>query len=110
MIHVNNFYGHCLVPGRFSGILCQPTRTVLNIKKKACMFHETVPSFVLVVGGWTHDDPSCLVEQFCPDYNEWRAAAHMLNNRGSVAVGTLDGKIYTVGGEDNVRCYSTVER
>lgn len=65
---------------------------------------------VVVVGGWTREDPSCLVEQFCPEYNEWRTAARMVNSRGSVAVGTLDGKVYTVGGEDNVRCYSSVER
>ncbi|KAM7391213.1 hypothetical protein PAMP_021917 [Pampus punctatissimus] len=65
---------------------------------------------MFVVGGWTQDDPSCLVEQFCPEYNEWRAAARMINNRGNVAVGALDGKIYTVGGEDKVRCYSSVER
>ncbi|KAK9522228.1 hypothetical protein VZT92_018705 [Zoarces viviparus] len=65
---------------------------------------------MFMVGGWTQDDPSCLVEQFCPEYNEWRAAAHMVNNRGKVAVGTLDGKIYTVGGEDHIRCYSSVER
>ncbi|KAJ4942102.1 hypothetical protein JOQ06_011971, partial [Pogonophryne albipinna] len=61
------------------------------------------------VGGWTQEDPSCLVEQFCPEYNEWRAAARMVNNRGKVAVGTLDGMIYTVGGEDHIRCYSSVE-
>ncbi|XP_042276477.1 kelch-like protein 20 isoform X1 [Thunnus thynnus] len=65
---------------------------------------------MFMVGGWTQKDPSCLVEQFCPEYNEWRKAAHMINSRGNVAVGTLDGKIYTVGGEDNVRCYSSVER
>lgn len=65
---------------------------------------------MLAVGGWTQDDPSCLVEQFCPEYNEWRTAARMVNSRGKVAVGTLDGKIYTVGGEDNIRCYSSVER
>ncbi|GAA6218660.1 kelch-like protein 20 isoform X1 [Lates japonicus] len=65
---------------------------------------------MFVVGGWTQDDPSCLVEQFCPEYNEWRTAARMVNNRGNVAVDTLDGKIYTVGGEDNIRCYSSVER
>lgn len=68
------------------------------------------PIVSLVVGGWTPDNPCCLVEQFCPEYNEWRAAASMVNNRGSVAVGTLDGEIYTVGGEDNIRCYSSVER
>lgn len=62
------------------------------------------------MGGWTQDDPSCLVEQFCPEYNEWRVAARMVNGRGNVAVGALDGQIYTVGGEDNVRCYSSVER
>lgn len=66
--------------------------------------------FVLAVGGWTREDPSCLVEQFCPEYNEWRTAARMISSRGSVAVGTLDGEVYTVGGEDNVRCYSSVER
>ncbi|XP_049907874.1 kelch-like protein 20 isoform X1 [Epinephelus moara] len=65
---------------------------------------------MFVVGGWTQDDPSCLVEQFCPEYNEWRTAARMVNSRGKVAVGTLDGKIYTVGGEDKIRCYSSVER
>ncbi len=69
-----------------------------------------MPCFVSVVGGWTQEDPSCLVEQFCPEYNEWKKAARMVNNRGSVAVGSLDGKIYAVGGEDNVRCYSSVER
>ncbi|TNN50705.1 Kelch-like protein 20 [Liparis tanakae] len=65
---------------------------------------------MFMVGGWTPDDPSCLVEQFCPEYNEWRAAARMVNSRGKVAVGTLEGQIYTVGGEDAVRCYSSVER
>ncbi|KAJ3604553.1 hypothetical protein NHX12_029293 [Muraenolepis orangiensis] len=65
---------------------------------------------MFVVGGWTPEDPSCLVEQFCPEYNEWRVAAPMVNRRGNVAVGTLDGKVYTAGGEDSLRCYSNVER
>ncbi|XP_047447188.1 kelch-like protein 20 isoform X2 [Mugil cephalus] len=65
---------------------------------------------MFMVGGWTQDDPSCLVEQFCPDYNEWRNAARMVKQRGHLAVGTLGGDIYTVGGEDSVRCYSSVER
>ncbi|XP_034396651.1 kelch-like protein 20 [Cyclopterus lumpus] len=65
---------------------------------------------MFMVGGWTQDDPCCLVEQFYPEYNEWRAAARMVNNRGRVAVGTLEGHIYAVGGEDAVRCYSSVER
>lgn len=64
----------------------------------------------LVVGGWTQEDPSCLVEQFCSEYNEWRTAARMLKNRGAVAVGTLSGQIYAVGGEDSIRCYNSVER
>ncbi|KAF3695474.1 Kelch-like protein 20 [Channa argus] len=64
---------------------------------------------MFVVGGWTQDDPSCAVEQFCPEYNEWRTATYMVNSRGQVAVGTLDGQIYTAGGEDKVRCYSSVE-
>lgn len=70
----------------------------------------SAPCSVPAVGGWTPDDPSCLVEQFCPEYNEWRAAPRMVNSRGKVAVGTLEGQIYTVGGEDAVRCYSSVER
>ncbi|CAN9512930.1 unnamed protein product [Ophioblennius macclurei] len=65
---------------------------------------------MFVVGGWTPDDPSCLVEQFSPEYNEWRMAARMVHSRGGMAVGTLDGKIYTVGGEDTIRCHSSVER
>ncbi|XP_059193672.1 kelch-like protein 20 [Centropristis striata] len=65
---------------------------------------------MFVVGGWTPDDPSCLVEQFCSEYNEWRSAARMVKNRGKVSVGTLGGLIYTVGGEDKIRCYSSVER
>uniref|UniRef100_A0A3Q3IUX8 Uncharacterized protein n=1 Tax=Monopterus albus TaxID=43700 RepID=A0A3Q3IUX8_MONAL len=60
-------------------------------------------------GGWTQDDPSCLVEQFCPEYNEWRTTARMVNNRGTVAMATLDGMIYTAGGEDDIQCYSSVE-
>ncbi|KAM8886293.1 uncharacterized protein AB9W97_013470 [Spinachia spinachia] len=65
---------------------------------------------MFMVGGWTRDDPSCLVEQFSAECNEWRAAARVVNSRGRVAVGTLDGQIYAVGGADHVRCYSSVER
>ncbi|XP_040052284.2 uncharacterized protein kcnt1b isoform X21 [Gasterosteus aculeatus] len=65
---------------------------------------------MFMVGGWTRDDPSCRVEQFCPEYNEWRAAARMVNGRGKVAVASLDGRIYAAGGADHVRCYSSVER
>lgn len=68
------------------------------------------PCLVSAVGGWTRDDPSCRVEQFCPEYNEWRAAARMVNGRGKVAVASLDGRIYAAGGADHVRCYSSVER
>lgn len=62
------------------------------------------------VGGWTRDDPSCSVEQFCPEDNEWRRAAALINCRGGVAVAALDGRIYAAGGEDAIRCYSNVER
>uniref|UniRef100_A0A3B4B7L3 Uncharacterized protein n=1 Tax=Periophthalmus magnuspinnatus TaxID=409849 RepID=A0A3B4B7L3_9GOBI len=60
-------------------------------------------------GGWSTQDPSCQVEQFCSEYNEWRGAARMPTRRGGVAVGTLGGHIYTVGGEDHARRYSNVE-
>ncbi|KAL6114796.1 uncharacterized protein ACO6RY_05475 [Pungitius sinensis] len=65
---------------------------------------------MFMVGGWTRDDPSCPLEQFRPECNEWRAAARMVNRRGNVAVATLGGQIYAVGGADHVRCYSSVER
>ncbi|XP_054628514.1 kelch-like protein 20 [Dunckerocampus dactyliophorus] len=71
---------------------------------------DVFTDMMYMVGGWTKDDPSCLVEQFSTEFNEWRTASHMVNQRGNMAVGTLDGKIYAVGGEDNVRCYSNVER
>ncbi|TMS03231.1 Kelch-like protein 20 [Larimichthys crocea] len=70
---------------------------------------DVFDDMMFMVGGWTQDDPSCLVEQFCPEFNEWRTAARMVTKRGNVAVGTLDGMIYTVGGEDSIRCYSSVE-
>lgn len=69
----------------------------------SCFYHATV-------GGWTRDDPSSSVEHFCPEYNEWRRAAGLINCRGGVAVAALDGEIYAAGGEDAVRCYSNVER
>ncbi|XP_044053723.1 kelch-like protein 20 isoform X1 [Siniperca chuatsi] len=91
---------------------CRRMATPLSLRRQLSKLplKDVFNDMMFVVGGWTQDDPSCLVEQFCPEYNEWRKAARMVNNRGNVAVGTLDGKIYTVGGEDNVRCYSSVER
>ncbi|XP_062418177.1 kelch-like protein diablo [Pungitius pungitius] len=65
---------------------------------------------MFMVGGWTRDDPSCPLEQFRPECNEWRAAARMVIRRGKVAVAALGGQIYAVGGADHVRCYSSVER
>ncbi|XP_078809449.1 beta-scruin-like [Oryzias latipes] len=55
---------------------------------------------------------SFLLERFCPDLNEWRSTAHVFNNRACVAVGALDGRIYTAGGEDkryspDSDCWST---
>nr|XP_043881671.1 kelch-like protein diablo isoform X1 [Solea senegalensis] len=86
------------------------TRPSLHRRRSKSPAKDVQDETMFVVGGWTWDDPSCLVEKFCPEYNEWRAAARMIKNRGAVAVGTLGGKIYTVGGEDNVRCFSSVER
>ena len=86
--------------------------------KRVCVDTETFVKTVVVfprlsllkVGGWTQDEPSCPVEQFCPEYNEWRVAAPMVNRRGNAAVGTLGGKVYTAGGQDSIRCYANVER
>ncbi|XP_077570918.1 uncharacterized protein LOC144195272 [Stigmatopora nigra] len=65
---------------------------------------------MFMVGGWTKDDHSCLVEQFCPEFNEWKSAARLLKQRGQVAVGAVDGEMYALGGEDGVQCCSSVER
>ncbi|XP_028433074.1 kelch-like protein 20 isoform X1 [Perca flavescens] len=90
----------------------QPMPTPLALRSQLSKLppKDVFNDMMFVVGGWTQNDPSCLVEQFCPEYNEWRTAARMVNSRGKVAVVTLDGKIYTVCGEDNIRCYSSVER
>lgn len=63
-----------------------------------------------LVGGWSKDDPFCPVEQFCPQYNEWKMTAPMHHQRGDTGVCALGGIIYTVGGSDDVTCLSSVER
>ncbi|CAM4664992.1 unnamed protein product [Leuciscus chuanchicus] len=65
---------------------------------------------IYVVGGWSKDDPSCPVEQFCPQYNEWKMTAPMHHQRGDTGVCAMGGIIYTVGGSDDVTCLSSVER
>ncbi|XP_026177945.1 kelch-like protein 20 isoform X1 [Mastacembelus armatus] len=100
---------HMLINENKGQSACQPS-VFLHRRFSNLPPSEAFNEKMFIVGGWTHDDPSCLVEQFCPEYNEWRPAARMVNKRDKVAVGALDGKIYTVGGEDNVRCYSSVER
>ncbi|XP_078141508.1 uncharacterized protein LOC144539638 [Centroberyx gerrardi] len=83
----------------------------LSLRTRSCKLPPKVfNDMMFVVGGWSQEDPSCRVEQFCPEYNEWRTAAPMVSHRGRVAVCSLDDNIYTAGGEDNVRCYSSVER
>ncbi|XP_059920635.1 kelch-like protein diablo [Gadus macrocephalus] len=84
----------------------------LALRRQHCKVapRDVFTDTMLAVGGWTQDDPSCPVEQFCPEYNEWRVAAPMVNRRGNAAVGTLGGKVYTAGGQDSIRCYDNVER
>ncbi|CAL8347349.1 unnamed protein product [Lota lota] len=84
----------------------------LALRRQHCKVapRDVLKETMLAVGGWTQDEPSCPVEQFYPEYNEWRMAAPMVNRRGNVAVGTLDGKVYTAGGQDSIRCYDNVER
>ncbi|XP_050948458.1 kelch-like protein diablo isoform X2 [Labeo rohita] len=65
---------------------------------------------IYVVGGWSKDDPSCPVEQFCPQYNEWKMTAPMIHQRSDPGVCALRGVIYTVGGSDDVTCLSSLER
>ncbi|RXN30997.1 kelch 20 [Labeo rohita] len=66
---------------------------------------------IYVVGGWSKDDPSCPVEQFCPQYNEWKMTAPMIHQRSDPGVCALRGVIYTVGGRDELGLsLSTVEK
>lgn len=66
--------------------------------------------FWFTVGGWTQTAPLCAVERFSSFYNEWRAMAPMLKRRGDVAVCSLGGMIFTVGGRDDVTCVKSVEK
>ncbi|TRY94991.1 hypothetical protein DNTS_004663 [Danionella cerebrum] len=81
----------------------RPLRNKSSSKGKAS-------DMIYVVGGWSKDDPSCPVEQFCPQYNDWVKTAPLLHNRHDPGVCALDGVIYTVGGSDNLTCLSSVER
>ncbi|KAI7812829.1 putative kelch-like protein diablo [Triplophysa rosa] len=65
---------------------------------------------IFIVGGWTQTAPLCAVERFSSFYNEWRAMAPMPKRRGGVAVCSLGGMIFTVGGRDDVTCVRSVEK
>ncbi|KAA0716359.1 Potassium channel subfamily T member 2 [Triplophysa tibetana] len=65
---------------------------------------------MFIVGGWTQTAPLCAVERFSSFYNEWRAMAPMPKRRGDVAVCSLGGMIFTVGGRDDLTCVKSVEK
>lgn len=66
--------------------------------------------FFFTVGGWTPTAASCAVERFYPFYNEWRTVAPMLKRCGDVAVCSLGGLIFTVGGRNDITSVSSVEK
>lgn len=61
------------------------------------MFNENCIVYFFGQLGGKFQLTSCSVEDFCPEYNEWRSAANMVSVLVSAAVGTLDSMIYTVG-------------
>ncbi|XP_048045289.1 kelch-like protein 20 isoform X2 [Megalobrama amblycephala] len=65
---------------------------------------------MFIVGGWTPTVTSCAVERFYPFYNEWRTMAPMLKRCGDVAVCSLGGLIFTVGGRNDITSVSSVEK
>ncbi|XP_077087905.1 uncharacterized protein LOC143739353 isoform X1 [Siphateles boraxobius] len=65
---------------------------------------------MFIVGGWTPTATSCGVERFYPLYNEWRTMAPMLKRCGDVAVCSLGGMIFTLGGRDDITSVSSVEK
>ncbi|XP_022532128.2 kelch-like protein diablo [Astyanax mexicanus] len=65
---------------------------------------------VYVVGGWSKDNPSCQVEQFCSQNNEWKMTKPMLRPRKDVGVCAMGGLIYIVGGADDFTCVTSVDR
>lgn len=80
------------------------THTCRHSKRNRIVFRNVliylIFFLIVSVGGWMPSNTSFLLERFCPDLNEWRSTAHVFNNRACVAVGALDGRIYTAGGED----------
>ncbi|XP_019908019.2 kelch-like protein 20 [Esox lucius] len=84
--------------------------TSLSRQTSKQRYREDFNDMLFIVGGWTPEDPSCPVEQFCPLENEWKNMASMTHHRGNVAVCSLQGNIYTVGGFDGVSYKSSVER
>jgi len=54
-----------------------------------------------VVGGWTGDwcTPSNVTEIYTPSTDTWRSVEALFDPRGDLALGTMDGMIFAVGGE-----------
>ncbi|KAL2100049.1 hypothetical protein ACEWY4_004443 [Coilia grayii] len=78
-----------------------------NKTRKPNSSHSDV---VYVVGGWSADDPSCPIEQFCTEYNEWKMTTPLMRHRRDAGVCAVGGFIYMVGGADEITCFSGMER
>lgn len=62
-----------------------------------------------VFGGWSSDDwcnPLSSTEVYDPAADTWTTLAELQEGRGDKACGTLDGKLYAIGGEHNNVCTS----
>ncbi|CAB1322313.1 unnamed protein product [Coregonus sp. 'balchen'] len=96
-------------PGAVSGRHGIPSPMSLRRQHSKLPPTDVFNDIMYMVGGWNQEDPSCPVERFCPLENEWKNMASMINHRGNVAVCSLGGNIYTVGGSDGVTCKRSVE-
>ncbi|XP_063067293.1 kelch-like protein diablo [Engraulis encrasicolus] len=65
---------------------------------------------VYVVGGWTPEDPTCTIEHFCAEYNEWKVTTPLFRNRKDAGICAVGEFIYMVGGADEMTCFSSVDR
>lgn len=60
-------------------------------------------------GGWSSDDwcsPRTSAEVYDPSTDEWTSLADLQKGRGDKAMGTLNGRLFAIGGEHNNNCNS----
>src|SRR5262249_39825818 len=55
-------------------------------------------SKILVIGGYTDEGPTSIVEEYDTEQDRWTRRAPMPTPRGFLGAGAVAGKVYAVGG------------